>query len=168
MNTPKHILIAVDNSEASTRAVTYVGTVIGGQLGIRICLLHVLQPMPSSLLEVGGSENPQIEAQEEAEIHQAQANWLAQAQQEAEPWLERARSTLHEAGVSREAVEAQFIAPINGEGVVTEILNAARTHHCGTVVVGRSSFHGLRAWFRHHIGDELIRKGEGVAIWVVE
>jgi hypothetical protein len=41
-------------------------------------------------------------------------------------------------------------------------------HGCGTVVVGRKSFSGLQNSFRHDIAEDLIRAGEGLAVWVVE
>ena len=40
MNNAKHMLIAVDASEASYRAVTSVGRIIGGREDFRVCLLH--------------------------------------------------------------------------------------------------------------------------------
>src|SRR5438093_9703499 len=64
MSNAKHILIAVDDSEASYRAVTYVGSIIGGCEGFRVCLLHALSPLPRELLEFGGSEDPQQEERE--------------------------------------------------------------------------------------------------------
>jgi hypothetical protein len=36
------------------------------------------------------------------------------------------------------------------------------------VVVGRKTYHGLKALVTSHVSDELISKGEGLAIWVVE
>ena len=50
----KHILIAVDNTEASHRAVHYVAAMLGGRRGFHVRLLHVLPPFPPELLECGG------------------------------------------------------------------------------------------------------------------
>ena len=38
----------------------------------------------------------------------------------------------------------------------------------GTVVVGRHSFCGLKRLFQHHVGEELVRTGKGITIWVVK
>ena len=65
MHTSRHILIAVDASGASDRAVTYVGEMIGKRQGYRVRLLHLLPPLPPPLLEVAGSENSAIEQREE-------------------------------------------------------------------------------------------------------
>jgi hypothetical protein len=65
MSNAKYMLIAVDDSEAPYRAVTYVGSIISGCEGFRVCLLHALPPLPRELLEFGGSEDPQQEEREE-------------------------------------------------------------------------------------------------------
>ena len=65
-------------------------------------------------------------------------------------------------------METQLATPLNGEAVVTNILEAARANQCGTVVVGRDSFSWLQELFQHHVGEELVRRGQGFAIWVVE
>jgi K+-sensing histidine kinase KdpD len=64
--------------------------------------------------------------------------------------------------------ETQLATSLNGEAVATSILEAARANRCGTVVIGRESFPWLKELFQHHMGDELIRRGRGLAIWVIE
>ena len=125
MHASKYIPLAVDDSEATARAVTYVASIIGGQPGFRLCLLHISAPLPPKLLEFGGAENPAEE-------------------------------------------ETQLAIPLSGEAVVANILEAARANQCGTVVVGRQSFSWPQELSQHHIGEELLRKGQGLAIWVVE
>ena len=56
------ILVAVDESENSHRAVQYVGVLLRETPNVTITLFHVLKPMPRELLEHGGSENPVAEA----------------------------------------------------------------------------------------------------------
>src|ERR671939_359230 len=65
MHNAKNILIAVDASEASYRAVTYVGEIIGGRRDFRVCLLHVLPPLPQECLDdTGDAGRQQQEPQE--------------------------------------------------------------------------------------------------------
>jgi nucleotide-binding universal stress UspA family protein len=168
MNANKYILLAVDDSEATTRAVTYVASIIEGQLGVRLCLLHVFAPLPPKLLEFGGAENPAEEEKREAVQKDARTQWIARAKACAEDIFAKAQSILCTAGVPAHAVETQLATPLNGEAVVTNILEAARANQCGTVVVGRDSFSWLQELFQHHVGEELVRRGQGFAIWVVE
>jgi nucleotide-binding universal stress UspA family protein len=168
MNASKYILLAVDDSEATTRAVTYVASIIEGQPGFRLCLLHVFAPLPPQLLEFGGAENPAEEERWEAVQKDARTQWIAGAKACADDLFAKAQSILRTAGVPAHAVETQLAIPLSGEAVVTNILEGARANQCGTVVVGRQSFSWLQELFQHHIGEELIRRGQGLAIWVVE
>jgi hypothetical protein len=81
---------------------------------------------PDRLLECGGSEDPNIEAQEEAEIKNEQAGWLTQAQRAAQPMLAQAVAILREARVPARAVETRCTTSINGQSMVTDILEAAQ------------------------------------------
>src|SRR5207245_5869892 len=94
MDADKCILIAIDASEASDRAVAYVAQMIHGQHGCRVLLSHVPAPMPPELLEFGGRENPVVEQHTEAALHNAQTAWLAQVRQAAQPVFARAQPRL--------------------------------------------------------------------------
>ena len=61
MKRTKRILVAVDDSKASMRAVSYVASIIQARRKYAVCLLHVLRPLPPELMEFGGSEDPEEE-----------------------------------------------------------------------------------------------------------
>ena len=168
MSNAKRILIAVDDSDASYRAVTYVGNIIGGREDFRVCLLHALPPLPRELLEFGGASDPQQEEHEEARIKAEQSRWVEAVGHAAEPVFTRAKGILHEAHVPMDAVETQITETVNSQDTVLDILEAARAQQWGTVVVGRESFHGLKALLTSHVGDTLIRQAQGLTVWVVE
>jgi nucleotide-binding universal stress UspA family protein len=168
MNNAKPILIAVDDSEASDRAVTYVGSIIGGREDFRVCLLHALPPLPRALLEFGGSSDPQQEEQEEACIHAEQARWLEAVVQAAEPVLTRAKGILQETHVPADAVDTQIVNTVNTQDTVLDLLEAARAQQCGTVVVGRESSHGLKALLTSHVSETLMPQAHDLTVWVVE
>ena len=58
-NNPKdsRLLVVIDGSDVSIRAARYVGTFIGRRRQFRVCLVHVLPPLPPALREHGGSSN---------------------------------------------------------------------------------------------------------------
>jgi K+-sensing histidine kinase KdpD len=62
----------------------------------------------------------------------------------------------------------QFYAPVSGEDLVSDILLEAQEAHCDTIVVGRETFSGLQRVLKHHVADDLIRRGHDHTIWVVE
>jgi hypothetical protein len=168
MPNAKNMLVAVDDSEASYRAVTYVGSIVGGREDCRVCLLHALPPLPRELLEFGGSSNPEQEEQEEARIKAEQARWVEEVTQAAEPIFTRAQHLLQEAHVSAHAVETQIVDAVNTQDLIQDILETAQRGNFGTIVVGRESFSGFKALFTSHVGDALIRQAHGVTVWVVE
>jgi nucleotide-binding universal stress UspA family protein len=168
MNNAKNILIAVDDSAASYRAVTYVGSLMGGRKDCRVCLVHASPPLPRELLEFGGSSDPQHEAREEARIHAEQARWLETVRQAAAPVFTRAQRLLHEAGVPADAVETQMTATVNPQDIVLDMLEAARAQQCGTVVVGREAVPGLRARWTAPLSERLMRQAHDLTVWVVE
>ncbi len=159
MNASKNILIAVDDSEASSRTVTYAATIIGKQEGFYVHLFHVTF-LPPVLLEFGGSECPTVEEREEAEMQEARDQWLEKEKRAIQLVFDKAKSILHTAGISYQAVETHFVVASSESDVVTNILDAARAKACGTVVVGRESFSRLRELFYTHIGDEVVRRGK--------
>ena len=116
MPNTKNILIAVDDSEASYRAVTYVGSIIGGREDCHVCLLHASPPLPRELLEFGGSSDPQQEEQEEARLKAEQARWIEAVTQAAEPIFTRAQRILQEANVPAHALETQIVDTVNKIG----------------------------------------------------
>jgi hypothetical protein len=73
------LLVVRDDSVASRRAVKYVGKFVGKRKAFRICLVHVLPPLPPELLEHGGSEDSAKEAQLEAELKVGQHRWISAA-----------------------------------------------------------------------------------------
>jgi K+-sensing histidine kinase KdpD len=54
-----------------------------------------------------------------------------------------------------------------GESLESVILEAAREEGCGTVIVGYAAFPWLTDLVRQHLAEALLRKAEGLAIWVV-
>ncbi len=72
----EHLLLVIDESPASVRAVEYTGNLLRRRQGFRIHLLHPLPPLPPELLEFGGAENPRKEQALENELRQDNSNGL--------------------------------------------------------------------------------------------
>jgi nucleotide-binding universal stress UspA family protein len=168
MNRTDKFLIAVEESAASVKAVSYVSQILRGRTDVLVRLLHVLPPIPPELLEFGGSEHPQTEQRLSGELQHNQARWIETAKRNAQTSLDKAVTILMENGFSPHEVTTTFSSPIHRPNVAQEILEEARTWNCETLVVGRHT----RSWIREigssHVGEELVRKGHGFVIWVVE
>ena len=164
MSVCQNLLIAVDDSEATARAVTYVASIIGKRRDVRLHLLHVAS-IPPEFLEFGGSENPQVEEHRETELAKSRLGYLEDL---AQAVFARAQAPLVHAGVPAGAVETHVLTTIDGGDLIQKLLEAAQTNTCDTIVVGRQSHSWLRELVQHHLADELVRQGEGFTIWVVE
>jgi nucleotide-binding universal stress UspA family protein len=168
MSRNKRILVAVDDSKASMRAVNYVANLIAGKRDFTICLLHVLGPLPPELMEFGGSEDPQREEELEKELKDKRGQWIERSKTKSLPVLKKAKSIFKKARLPAKAVDTEFWVDINSKGLAGDILDAGRLNKCNTVVVGRKSFSWLKEIFSHHVADELIRKARDLTVWVVE
>lgn len=86
----------------------------------------------------------------------------------AEPLLEKAKGVLHRGKVPENTITTKFAFASNVDALATQIVEAAKAESCDTIVVGRETFTGLNRLFKHHVADDLIRRGHGYTIWVVE
>src|SRR3989304_5143311 len=77
MDRTKGILIAIDDSEGSRRAVAYVARMMGGRKGFRIRLFHVLAPLPPRLVDFPVGEDPGSTWRREAGGKDVRAAWVA-------------------------------------------------------------------------------------------
>ena len=162
------LLVVLDDSAASKRAVKYVGKFVGKRRGFRICLLHVLPPMPSELLEHGGSENPMKESRLGLNQKSEQHRWISAAKKASQKSMDGARAILQSAGVSAGTVKGLSYEPGENQDAADIILSVARESHCCTVVVGRQAASWFQELFREPLAAELHRRGEEFSVWAIE
>jgi nucleotide-binding universal stress UspA family protein len=167
LQTHKHLLIAVDGSEVSKRALAYVGELMGGRQDIRVLILHAARPAPPKLLEFGGSENPEEEKAGEVALQGARTDWIEREDRAAARMFAHARATLRKAGVPEDVVDTETVPWDPHESLDTAILEVAHEKHCGTVVVGYAAFSWLQEHLHSHLAESLLQKAAGIAIWIV-
>ena len=137
------ILVAVDDSAASERAVRYVADVVGARERFRVVRL-------------------------DQELAEKEAAALEARRKEVAPAFERARSALTEAGFADEAIEDHDRVAIDSKEVARQCLEAADEYACGTVCIGRESLPWHRELFHLHVAEALVRNGQNHTIWAVE
>ena len=162
------ILVVVDKSLASMRAVTYVAQMLGGRRGFRICLAHTLPSPPAEMMEFGGAEDPGKEEWLEARLRASRHLWASAAKRKASVSLEHAYAELRRAGFARGEIEVHFCYPSDKRNAPKEILALASERGCHTIVVGRRSLSWLREFLQTNPADELVRLGIGFTTWVVK
>ena len=167
MGSTNKILLAIEDSEASVKAVAYVAEMVRGREAIHICLFHALPPIPPRLLEYGGTEDPQKEQALGTELKSAQTEWIEKAKDAVQPSITRAQAILQDHGVSQSHISTHFSHTVHKLDIVREILNAAKQSDCGTVVVGRHRLPWVQDFFHHHTGEGLIEQAQELTVWVV-
>ena len=159
------LLVAIDESENAQRAVQYVGKVLKFASHVTVTLFHVLRPMPRALLEHGGSENPAIEKQLSAQLHEEQDEWLKKERDTKSPMLKKAREALIASGID----ESHIVMKFGHDGdVASTILEEAIAGHHDTIVVGRTGTSRITRLFGGGVTDRILRDAKGMALWIIE
>ncbi|MDF0643811.1 MAG: universal stress protein [Nitrospira sp.] len=162
---PMRILVAVDGSKDSTRAVKYVGRLLRSTPGVSVTLFHVLNPLPPILREHGGSEDPVREEQLGRQLRRERKDWYRKEQRLESPILSKARRAIETTGFRGSRIHLKFGYE---DDVAGAILEEARTGRYGTLVVGRRGVSGLKKLFFGGITRRLLQQASGCAVWVVE
>lgn len=161
---PKKILVAVDDSDPSIRAVHYVGSLLRDAHDVGVTLFHVLKPMPRELMEHGGSEIPEIEDHLGAQLRKDQDAWVRREGAVEYPILLKALEQLGQTGFPLDRVTLKFG---HERDIADTIVDEARSGGYGTIVVTRHGTSGPKRLFGNGITDRVLRELSGVAIWVM-
>lgn len=157
------ILLAVDGSDTSNRAVEYVGDMISGCKGIDLTIYHVLQ-MPPMLLESGGTEESREQLLEETE------KWEHEKRVQVEREIfAPARRVLKNKGVREGFTTVRTkLAEDAHPDVALDIIEEAKRGGYDTVVLGKRGISMLRDFMFGSVACKVIHHIEGCTIWIVE
>src|ERR1017187_6073893 len=154
------LLVVVDESPATRRALEYVAQLGSRRRGFQICLAHALPSPPPELVEFRGAEKARLRAYKR--------RWIAVVEMTEQRALDRANAILLRGGVAKMAIEAHYCNLLDASRATEEILRLARLRMCDTVVIGRESLSWLGELIHGDPAEELVRQGKGFTIWVVE
>jgi nucleotide-binding universal stress UspA family protein len=147
----KHLLVAVDDSESSKRAVLYVADFLGGLPGFTVTLCSII-PAPE----------PDFFDLEEQEFA-----WIKEKKAQAGKMLENYRQVLIRAGFPEDKVRIRSFVN-NGKSFADAILSLRCDHTCCTVVVGRQHKSKAEEFLFGSTSSKLIHEAKNCAVWVVE
>jgi nucleotide-binding universal stress UspA family protein len=146
----KNILIAVDTSENSLRAVAYVGRMLGGVPGFHVTLLHVI-PDP----------------EEDYFASETERNaWLDGYRSKTDAALQEYCSMLKSAGFPADAVDLQTprrYCPSMAECILSERDKRAYS----TIVVGRQGLSRKEEFLFGSISNKIVNHARECTVWVV-
>ncbi len=159
--TQPKVLVALDGSEPSLRAVDLVAFMLGGHSNAAVHFLHVAPRLQSVCPVDFGDEDALIDL--EHDYDEMEEVFRREDEACLDDFTPRAVSILSRSGFSadRITVETKEVTL----GVARTIIKAAKEGGFGTVVLGRSGL--SRAHFLGSVSDRVVRRAEGLAIWLV-
>jgi nucleotide-binding universal stress UspA family protein len=147
----RNILIAVDTSENSRRAVQYVAGLLEGMKGFKATVLHVIRE----------PEEDEFPAEGEKET------WYQAYRKQVEQMLEEYRRTLIDAGFAPEDVSTR--SPLRYCPSMAECILAERDSlEYATLVVGRKGLSYKEEFIFGSISGKIVRTARNCTVWVVE
>ena len=147
----KHLLIAVDESDSSRRAVLYVADFLGGFPGFTVTLLRVIPAPEEDFFESDADRN----------------KWTAEKLEAANRMLANYRQILIQAGFPDDKVRYRSCVEESGS-YSDAILESRCDLSCCTIVVGRHHKSKTEEFLFGSTSNRLIHEAKNCAVWVVE
>jgi nucleotide-binding universal stress UspA family protein len=145
------IVIAVDGSENSKRAVAYVGGLLGGLDGFRLTLLHVIH----------APEEDFFSSPRERE------RWIQSGRKKVERWITEYRDMLIAGGVEAGAVSIQTVER-DGPSLARLILAEMTFLEAGTIVLGRQGITRKEEFLFGSVSKQIVSHARNCTVWVVQ
>jgi nucleotide-binding universal stress UspA family protein len=149
----KEIMVAVDGSADSFKAVDHLAFMIGGNSDVRLSFFHVT-PRLKDFCPVDFGETD-TEALEEI-IRQGDKECIDQ-------FFSHAKKRLHEAGIGENQINFKFKEGVFRVGKA--VLDEYRQGNFGTVVIGRRGMN--RKYFTGSVSRYLMNRFSNGALWIV-
>jgi nucleotide-binding universal stress UspA family protein len=151
--TSNRVLVAVDSSDNSLRAVDHVGFMLAGT-DSPVTLFHTMRHLrrfvPQEVLE----EAPELE-----EL------WKTKAGQEIEPFMKKAKQILLRAGLNESQITKKVVD--GSRSAASDILDEARNNGYGTIVMGRRGLSGVKEFFMGSVSSKVLQSSNRMATWIV-
>ena len=161
------ILLALDGSEPSIRAVQYVADMLGHAPDVSVTLFHVFPPMPSLLAETASSEGPI--APSEDEFERRRKSWKQNRDEVQSQLFQPARERFMQAGFGDEQIQTKCVTQhIDSDYVAHEILAECEKSGYDTIVMGKRGLSRIRTFLTGSVTEKVVRHAKGHAVWVIE
>ena len=147
----KKILLAVDESENSRRAVSYVAQMIGGLEGFCVIFLHV----------INAPEDDYFPCRAEQE------KWIREYQLKMDRLLEEYRKIMVLEGFNPQALSLKTTRCYR-PSIAECILDEQKRLDCSTIVVGKHGLSRSEEILFGSISSKIVNHAKNCTVWVVE
>jgi len=154
----KKILLAVDASAASMKAVEFVASLLGGH-GYEVCVFHAIPGLGAinfDLSEVKKLEPPEVGMSDTC----LEAFKLKVAR-----LFQDVKDRLTAAGFESEKISEKILSGVQSRSEA--IVKEAEDGGYGTIIVGRRGLSKIEAFFMGRVGHEVVYGGKNFTVWVV-
>ncbi|MCP4623832.1 MAG: universal stress protein [bacterium] len=151
--TSDKIMVAVDGSESSLRAVDHLSFMLMGNPNVEVTLLHVMSNA-KEFYEESLDEEPSAELENLVS---------SDDKKRIDQFYATAVEKFKDAGVAESQIQIQTVEGRRRPGKV--IIETAEKGNFGTVVIGRRGIN--KAFFMGSVSHYVINKASGCALWVV-
>ncbi len=154
------ILIAMDESENSMKAVRYVADTVNPKV-VEITLFSVLPEVPGTSLEKEPSLHP-VFASKMTELK----GLTEEKRKIMESVTESARKVLEEAGIPGKKISVKI--QVKKVGIARDIILESQEGKYNTIVVGRRGVSGIKEFLFGSISNKVIHFARNCTVWVVD
>lgn len=147
----KKILLAIDDSDSSWRALEYVGQMLNSFPGFQVTVTHVIDYPPDDYFE----------------NQKAREEFIAEKQAKTRDLLEKARDRLMAHGLDPARIDLK--APVKSCPTMAGcLLEQQKKIDAGTIVVGRRGISRSEEFMFGSVSSKIIHYARHCTIWVVE
>ena len=146
------MLIAVDASENSSKAVDYVGS-FAAETEAELTLYHVIRSFGLGFLEDFSLRDEDIDA------------FVEEAESNVQRMFRSYRETLERAGVATARISTKHI--LQGQSRAADIIREAKDGDYGTIAMGRRGLSKVHEFLMGRVTNKVLSRAEGFAIWIV-
>jgi nucleotide-binding universal stress UspA family protein len=145
------VLVAVDDSEMSLRAVSYAGEMLKDLKAVKVHILHIINDPEEDFF-------PDMKQKEQ---------WLIDEKKRMAPFLNRYREVLLENAIPGEHISLHLKVR-SCPSIAECILNERKALDCKTVVIGRKGVSREEEFLFGSVSNRIIHKARACTVWVVE
>jgi nucleotide-binding universal stress UspA family protein len=154
----KKILLAVDASPASMKAIEFVASLLGGH-GYEVCVFHAIPGLGAinfDLSDTNKREPPEVDMSDTC----MEAFKLKVAR-----LFQDVKDRLMASGFKSEKISEKILSGVHSRS--DAIVKEAEDGGYGTIVVGRRGLSKVEAFFMGRVGHEVVYGGKNFTVWVV-
>jgi len=154
----KKILLAVDASPASMKAVDFVASLLGGH-GYAVCIFHAIPGLGAIHFDLSEGCRPEL-----PEVDMSDT-CLEAFKLKVARLFQDVKGRLMTSGFESEKISEKIISGVRSRS--DAIVKEAEGGGFGTIVVGRRGLSKVEAFFMGRVGHEVVYGGKRFSVWVV-